>query len=285
MKNRNKSIIGVLAGIVVMMMFCSSVWATPASFFSGWTQFANDDEDGADGGQPYDHEHMFWKKSGNNLSIGVQSGFNLSTGKTGSYYLGDLALSFDNNTAGSGGSGYEYAYDFGLETKDYHLNNRGRRRDETVDANTYGFHNDDNGIDTAGLYDVSLWNNHVRQTLHNGDSTAPYAMDGGSIVANALSTDNGNETVDGETSYYRVAEFDVSSLLNPDGSLAVDAHITMSCGNDVMNGSFEIPGPGGPQPAAGVPEPSTVALLGIGLVGLAGGAARRRMKKKKEEAK
>ncbi|MCP4269521.1 MAG: hypothetical protein GY777_28785, partial [Candidatus Brocadiaceae bacterium] len=63
MKNRNKSIVGMLAGIFVMVMFCSSVWATPASFFSGsgWTQFANDDNDGADGGQSYDHEHMFWK--------------------------------------------------------------------------------------------------------------------------------------------------------------------------------------------------------------------------------
>ncbi|MCP4265213.1 MAG: PEP-CTERM sorting domain-containing protein [Candidatus Brocadiaceae bacterium] len=110
-------------------------------------------------------------------------------------------------------------------------------------------------------------------------------MDGGSIVANGLSTDNGNETVDGETSYYRVAEFDVSSLLNPDGSLAVDAHITMSCGNDVMTGNFEIPGSPPPPAAAGVPEPSTIALLGVGLAGLAGGAARRRMKKKKEEAK
>ena len=49
----------------------------------------------------------------------------------------------------------------------------------------------------------------------------------------------------------------------------------MSCGNDVMNGNGHT--------APVIPEPSTIALLGVGLAGLAGGAARRRMKKKKEE--
>ncbi|MHC4267541.1 MAG: PEP-CTERM sorting domain-containing protein [Planctomycetota bacterium] len=294
----NKGYIGVLAGIIVVMMFCSNVWATQASFFSGWTDFTtgNEDQDGADGGQRYDAEHFFYKFDGTNLSIGMQTGFDMSDGMDTytysdgverDYYAGDVALSFDGNvtyneaaeyssTYGpkilAANSGYEYALDFGLVTKDKNLDNVGHGLGDQ---------------DSEGLYEVSRWSIDIDKTSHNGDNTKPFAMDraekygagdpnAGDPIMYALSANAwGSETIDGRLSYYRWATFDATGFLQADGSLWIDAHWAMSCGNDVMNGNGHT--------APVIPEPSTIALLGVGLAGLAGGAARRRMKKKKEE--
>ncbi len=99
-------------------------------------------------------------------------------------------------------------------------------------------------------------------------------MDRAAIVTTVLSNILGNE----RGSYYRVAGFSVVSLLKEDDSLRVDAYIEMSCGNDVMNGGFGIPGS---LHGAPVPEPSTIALIRVGRAGFVCGTARRRMKKKK----
>ncbi len=284
----NKRYIGALTGIFVVMMFCSTASATWMDKFgsSGWQEFADDNNDGAGGGQKYDHEYYFWKLEGKDLSIGVQSGFDLGDGRVNRHqardiFLGDLALSFDGDTNGNNGTGYEYAYDFGQHTEGY-------TRHNNISAGT------DDGLDQAGLYENVVWDNDTLQTQHNSDSVAPYAMDDGDLVAEALNPDawgknrvedtNGDGVIDSSDrySFYRIAKFSVEDLINPDGSLTVDAHITMSCGNDVMNGSFEIP-PSGEGQIDVVPEPSTIALLGVGLAGLAVGAARRRLKKKKAE--
>ncbi len=282
-----KGYLGVLAGIIVVMVCCSMASATPASVFTGWQEFADDRDDSPSGGQAYDHEYFFYNydESTKKLSIGVQSGFDMVNGAVNNLYLGDLGLSFDNDTqfVDDADTGYEYAYDFGLLTKDYHRDS-GSFAGENVDADTDGLHGGGDGEDSAGLYEVATWNNHTRRTFHthrtpdtsDDDRVAPFAMDGGVNVAAALSNISGDEG----DSYYRIAEFSVASLLNDDGSLRVDAHIAMSCGNDVMNGGFNIPGS---PPGAPIPEPSTVALLGVGLAGLAGGAARRKLKKKKED--
>ncbi len=281
---KNKLYLGMLAGIIGAMMFCSTVVAGTASEFVGtwtdgntWTEFtdlgsAGHDEDGdsPDGGQNYDHEDFFYiyDSSAKTLSLGIQSGFDLSDGSQRGWKLGDLALSFDTDGADvNTGIGYEHAVDFGHYTE----NDSGT----PIDADNNG-----DGYDVAGLYENVDWDNDTAQTYHDGDElAAPFAMDEGDIVDGAVSfMDTGYDA--GEDSWWSIVTFDVTDLLLPDGTLNVYAHISMECGNDVMNGNFNIPG--GPSEIP-VPEPSTVALLGIGLAGLAGATARRRMRKKKEE--
>ena len=184
----NKGYIVVLAGIIVVMMFCSNVGATQVSFFSGWTDFTtgNEDQDGAAGGQRYDAEHFFYKFDGTNLSIGMQTGFDMSDGMDTytysdgvkrDYYAGDVALSFDGNVTydkskeytstygqkiDGADSGYEYALDFGLVTKDKNLDNVGHGLGDQ---------------DSEGLYEVDKWSIDIVSTSHNGDDTSPFAMD------------------------------------------------------------------------------------------------------------
>lgn len=227
-------------------------WAT-----DGWNQVASEDQEGSFnyvnpgfGGQDFDAESMYYRfdQHTNVLSLGIQTGFDLEDGHVAyqgrDYYAGDLALSFN-------GSDYDYAVDFGLRTLDYSpANNHWGYSPSEVNTASGA-----NGIDPAGFYSVSEWNNNI---YYQAESS-PFAMDEGSIVAGLLSNEVGFEN----SSYYRTVSFDLSSLgLGNEFEMAM--HWTMSCGNDAVDA------------AVNVAEPDSAYLLGLGLFAL---VAVRRFKK------
>ncbi|MCK5826660.1 MAG: PEP-CTERM sorting domain-containing protein, partial [Desulfuromusa sp.] len=193
----------------------------------------------------FDAEYLFYKQAGSVLSIGLQTGFDVETGKVTvsnkDYYAGDLALSFDGDN-----STYEYAFDFGLYTEDYYGNVL--------------------GPDAEGLYKVESffgfvtgWNNGV----YSGHTVSnPFAMASGTLFTGDITNDAGSFG----DSYYRMVSFNLDDIYGLDFT-GLDVHWTMSCGNDAIDGSAP----------ASVPEPATMVLLGSGLIGLA--LYRRKIKK------
>ena len=224
MKTKNLFYASILcSGITLLLCGLSTEAAAgPISVFQGdgWVQFADDDGVGNRGyvnpgwgGQLFDAEYLFYKKTGSTLSIGLQTGFNVQTGKVQTstnhnYYAGDLALSFDGDA-----SAYEYAFDFGLETHPY--------------SNPAT-----NLTDDSGLYQVTTWNNDIIFA-----QSSPFAMAEGALV-NPGSTSSGKEG----DSYYRIVSFNLNSLelTSFDG---FSAHWTMSCGNDAIDGTAPVPEP------------------------------------------
>jgi len=219
----------VILGLAVNSANAGLMTVFDTGVYSGWdniTQGSSEDKTGSFnyvgpgvGGQAFDAEYILYNLDGSMLQVAVQTGFDiLSDSYTHTdgrdYYAGDLALSFDGDS-----STYEFAIDFGFQTYGY-----------------YGTDLDDN---TEGLYSVTSWSDEV----YSGHSEAtPFAMKEGTLqdaVAFSL-LGSGSESVDGEMSYYRAYEFDLSALGLIDGA-QLDAHWTMSCGNDEVNGQVDIP--------------------------------------------
>lgn len=262
MKLLNRSLVTGMGALLLGLTSASSI-AAPLGFWAtdGWTALAiaTPGEDGqvgpGVGGQQFDAEYLYFKQSGNTLSLGLQAGFNLITGyeyhstNPKDYYAGDLALSFDGSV-GPGSAGFEYAVDFGLLTKDY--------QKDLVDMGS------GTGVDPAGFYSVSAWNNDV----YSGHTIAnPFAADSGTLVSALISNVAGSGIAGGQTSYFRTVSFDISSL-NLTGNSTLNAHWTMSCGNDYIDGTTTL---------TSVPEPSAMVLMLMSLLGLGWVGRRKRV--------
>ncbi len=228
---------------VMLLSLSTGVQAAPLSYWedNGFRMIADDDGVGDHGfvnpgwgGQDFDAEYLFYNydKTTSMLTIGLQTGFDLVDGHIQwhghDYYAGDLVMTFDKL------AGREFAVDFGLLTRD--------SEGDLVDAGT------GTGIDAAGVYEVSNWNNDITYT-----SSGPFAMDGGTFVTAVNSVVGYDVLAD---SYYRTVTFDYSELgLQPGFNFT--AHWTMSCGNDLILGTGHVPVPGG------------LVLLSLGLVAFA----------------
>lgn len=218
--------------------------------WDGWTVATSEDQEGnfnyvnpGYGGQAFDAEHLLYKIDGSVLSIGLQTGFDvidshqLYSGVN--YWAGDLALSFDGVTLGDDSS-YEYAIDFGKDQCGW--SQRGN-----ANCGTNNVQNLNNG---EGLYRVTSWNNDVYKGHHVSD---PFAM---ATYSAAYQLDS-NEAGKVGTSYFRQVSIDLNDI-GMNNITGFDAHWTMSCGNDAIDASASV----------SVPEPSSIALLALGIVGL-----------------
>jgi hypothetical protein len=252
-------LINKISFFLLMSVFSISAFATPLTVFNGWNMLASDDGVSANGfvdpgwgGQAFDAEYLFYKLEGSQLSVGLQTGFNIhkddgykhTDGKW--YYAGDLALSFDGSA-----SSYEYAVDFGNKARGYNTN-------AAISAGA-------GDTDAAGLYSVSTWNNDI-----HFNQSAPYAMDAGTLLvaANGSNFTEGTGTLAGNLSYYNIFTFDLSNIAGITQTFGLNAHWTMSCGNDEIEGGAQV---------IRVAEPGSLLLFVFGFLGLM--VARRRLRK------
>jgi hypothetical protein len=252
----------LLKALSVLAIFASSTsFAGTLPVFAGWTAFGADDQSGTGeyylspgwGGQKFDAEYLFYKLDGNSLSVGLQTGFDIISdagqyrANDRYYFGGDLALSFDGNT-----SNYEYAIDFGNLTKNYA---------GTTKISAQG---NASGIDTAGLYKANSWNNDI----YFGQS-APYGVSSGSLLlaANGGNFSQGSGILGNDKSYFSIFTFDLSNITGLQSNFVLDAHWTMSCGNDAIDGHVAL---------VKVSEPNPLLLFALGIAGLV--VARRKLK-------
>ncbi len=239
---------------------------------SGWSFLSAEDQSGSNylnpgyGGQYFDAEYLLYKydESSNDLTIALQTGFDIrgdnhqlfeywTTDSGLSYWGGDIFLTFNDTTD-------LYALDFGQVTGGWSDRNKAQA-DGSIAA-----------VD-AGLYSVSAVSNDV----YSGHTASnPLAMTGGTKISDQVFTyydgHNASGYLGNNTSYAVSTTFNLD-FLGVDVT-QLDAQWTMSCGNDAIYGSGEIP-------PTSVPEPSSIALLSTGLIGLLGGlfVRRRRIQK------
>jgi hypothetical protein len=189
------------------------------------------------GGQAYDVEALYVDYDASYLYLALVTGHNpLTSNSGGNYAPGDFAIDF----------GRDGSYEFGLET-------------------TGG-----NGKSKGDLYAVSKWGTGLWGAANQG----PTSILNGTLLgmgAVAYSTTGvanmGIHAADHH--YFYEARIPVALFgSNWGNGDAFDVHWTMNCANDSLRVD--------PVPGASVPEPGTLALLPLGLLGMFGLARQRR---------
>ncbi len=231
---------GVTCAITIDGTFSTSEWA--GNFTSEDTNNQNFVGPGF-GGQDFDVEYIGAFSDHSTLSIVLQSGFNFADGVVAGgtlYTPGDIFVGIDGV--------WKYAIDFDAGSDVYNLIEVTSFNDPTIFA-----------ASTPFTWDTGTPVTTVGDTFNFIFNDVDGGVDG--IVDAQDAFGNASYVLEGEIAL---------NLLGLSGGEEITAHWTMSCGNDVLEHTT----------TALIPEPATIALLGIGLAGLAGVEVRRRRQKK-----
>ncbi|MCP4253161.1 MAG: PEP-CTERM sorting domain-containing protein [Candidatus Scalindua sp.] len=261
--------------VSVFLIMESNVFAAPVNIsdtYWGSKDHGHEDVIGAD--SKFGISSMDVELIGNILSVDINTSFG-GKGDDGSYSgitinglgigYGDLFLSsawtpdpnsaLNNYLTDDHSTGTLWSYGVKLDNNWGYGGSVSSKNVATLYEFAIGGSNADNAILTDALFSSGTFRDGQEVRVNDGSS-----------YASPLSNDASWYSDSGVVNF----EIDLTgtSLLNgPEIAL----HWGPTCGNDTIEGSYKIPA---------VPEPGTIALLGIGLAGLAGVGARRRLKKK-----
>jgi hypothetical protein len=190
------------------------------------------------GGQAYDVEALYIDYDATYLYLAMVTGHSpLTPNSGGNYAAGDFGIDF----------GRDGSYEFGLETTG------------------------SNGNIKGGLYAVSTWGAGLWGAANEGPtSILNGTLLGMGAVAYTTTGVNNMGVYQTDKHYFYEARIPVALFGDFWGNGdAFDVHWTMNCANDSLKVD--------PVPGATVPEPGTLALLPLGLLGMFGMARRRRL--------
>jgi hypothetical protein len=203
------------------------------------------------GGQPYDAEAIYVAFDANNLYIAVATGHNpntpdIFTAAGDSYAPGDLAIDF----------GRDGSFEYGIEL----LGSATTQKGHVYSGVNWGL-----GVWKAngawtGYYDPNAAGNMALATAADPTSILGGSDVGTGTVAYTTIGQDNYGTWEHDLHYFYEVSVPLSSFGADWGGKAFDVHWTQNCANDSI---LVDPVPGGP-----LPEPGTLALLPLGMIGL-----------------
>ena len=225
---------------------------------TGWYGAHEDQEvePGCVATQAWDLEGFFLKGS----ELQVVGGFDFLNGVSGySYEIGDIFLDID-------GDYNPAAYNMSSDNvnEEYVSVHSNFGYDYVLDLNVASAKYDLYKIDTSGIVTTVYYD-------QNSNSNPFRYESGGELIKSGLSLtfegDLDNDAVGGllGDKHYALSGFDLGFIAGKEFT----AHLTMGCGNDNLMG----------QGTAPVPEPATMILFGMGLIGIAGVGRKHLLKK------